>query len=109
MIPHADLVITHGGNNTTTECLHFGKPMIVLPLFWDQHDNAQRVDELGLGVRLDTYEFSDAEMHGALDRLLGDQALRTGSIRPPSRSATGRACAPLRRSSSRLQLANELV
>ena len=76
VIPHADLVITHGGNNTTTECLHFGKPMIVLPLFWDQHDNAQRMDELGLGVRLATYEFSDAEMHGALDRLLGDQALR---------------------------------
>ncbi|HXF22182.1 MAG TPA: nucleotide disphospho-sugar-binding domain-containing protein [Streptosporangiaceae bacterium] len=76
VIPQADLVITHGGNNTATECLHFGKPMIVLPLFWDQHDNAQRVDELGLGVRLDTYRFTDAEMHGAIARLLGDEALR---------------------------------
>jgi MGT family glycosyltransferase len=72
----ADLVITHGGNNTTTECLHFGKPMIVLPLFWDQYDNAQRMAELGFGVRLGTYSFTDAQMHEALARLLGDGALR---------------------------------
>jgi UDP:flavonoid glycosyltransferase YjiC (YdhE family) len=75
-IPLVDLVITHGGNNTTTEALHFGKPMICLPLFWDQYDNAQRVAELGYGVRLDTYTFTDEELHGALDGLLGDEGLR---------------------------------
>jgi MGT family glycosyltransferase len=75
VLPLADLVITHGGNNTTTEALHFGKPMIVLPLFWDQYDNAQRVDELQLGVRLDPYRFTDDEMHGALRRLLSDATL----------------------------------
>jgi MGT family glycosyltransferase len=76
VIPLVDLVITHGGNNTTTECLHFGKPMIALALFWDQYDNAQRMDELGLGVRLDAYGFTDAEMRGAISRLLGDTRLR---------------------------------
>jgi MGT family glycosyltransferase len=76
VIPQVDLVITHGGNNTTTEAMHFGKPMILLPLFWDQYDNAQRVDELGFGVRLPTYTFSDEQLHGAIDRLLGDTALR---------------------------------
>lgn len=76
VIPNADLVITHGGNNTTTESLHFGKPMIVLPLFWDQYDNAQRVDETGYGVRLATYDFTDEELLGAVDRLLGDHDLR---------------------------------
>jgi MGT family glycosyltransferase len=76
VIPQVDLVITHGGNNTTTESLHFGKPMILLPLFWDQYDNAQRMDELGFGVRLSTYAFTEEEMHGAIERLLGDTELR---------------------------------
>ncbi|GAA4581807.1 glycosyltransferase [Planotetraspora phitsanulokensis] len=77
ILPLVDLVITHGGNNTTTEALHFGKPMIVLPLFWDQYDNAQRVAETGCGVRLDTYGFTDEELVGAVDRLLGDAGLRS--------------------------------
>jgi MGT family glycosyltransferase len=75
ILPRADLVITHGGNNTTTECFHFGKPMVVLPLFWDQYDNAQRVAETGFGVRLPTYELEEADLLGAIDRLLADGAL----------------------------------
>ena len=71
VIPQVDLVITHGGNNTTTESLHFGKPMIVLPLFWDQYDNAQRVHETGYGRRLATYDFTDEELLGAVDRAAG--------------------------------------
>ena len=76
VIPLVDLVITHGGNNTTTEALHFGKPMVLLPLFWDQYDNAQRMAELGFGVRLDPYRFTDDELHDAMARLLGDADLR---------------------------------
>jgi MGT family glycosyltransferase len=76
VIPEVDLVITHGGNNTVTEALHFGKPMVVLPLFWDQYDNAQRIDELGFGVRLTTYDFVDEELTTAVDGLLDDEVLR---------------------------------
>ena len=75
VLPQVDLVVTHGGNNTVTESLHFGKPMVVLPLFWDQYDNAQRMDELGLGIRLAPYEVEGDELRGAIDRLLGDEAL----------------------------------
>ncbi len=77
ILPLVDAVITHGGNNTTTESFFFGKPMMVLPLFWDQHDNAQRVAELGFGHRLAPYGFSDAEFLAALDDLLNDEARRS--------------------------------
>lgn len=76
VIPLVDLVISHGGNNTVTETLHFGKPLIVLPLFWDQYENAQRIDELGFGRRLDTYAFTAEQLTGAVDAILADTALR---------------------------------
>jgi MGT family glycosyltransferase len=76
VLPHVDLVITHGGNNTVTESLYFGKPMVLLPLFWDQYDNAQRLHETGLGIRLDTYGHAPEELRAAVDRLLADDAVR---------------------------------
>jgi MGT family glycosyltransferase len=79
VLPYVDAVITHGGNNTTTECMWFGKPMVVLPVFWDQHDNAQRVHETGYGVRLATYDFEDGELAATLHRLLADEHLRARS------------------------------
>jgi MGT family glycosyltransferase len=93
ILPHVDLVITHGGNNTVTESIHFGKPMIVLPLFWDQHDNAQRLAECGLGVRLPSYEFEDAQLHEAIERLIAglDPRLRDASARLQRHPGTIRA------------------
>jgi len=76
VLAQVDAVITHGGNNTTTECMWFGKPMLMLPIFWDQHDNAQRVDERGVGVRLPTYSFEEEQLHSTLERLLDDETLR---------------------------------
>ena len=115
IVPRCDLVITHGGNNTTTEALHFGKPMVVLPLFWDQYDNAQRVDELGFGVRLPTYAFEDDDLRGAVDRLLADQELRSrmsalGAIDPRAgREAARGGPHRTRRARARLPVASYQV
>jgi MGT family glycosyltransferase len=75
VLPLVDLVITHGGNNTVTESLYFGKPMVLLPVFWDQHDNAQRIDETGFGIRIDTYAHGSGDLHTAIARLLDDGRL----------------------------------
>jgi MGT family glycosyltransferase len=85
ILPLVDLVITHGGNNTATEAFHHGKPMVVLPLFWDEVDNAQRVGETGFGIRLPAYETTDAELTGAIDRLLADRALASRLARISAR------------------------
>jgi UDP:flavonoid glycosyltransferase YjiC (YdhE family) len=85
ILPKVDLVITHGGNNTVTESLYFGKPMVVLPIFWDQHDNAQRIEETGFGTRLDTYGHSGEELTAAIERLLGDEALAARLARTSER------------------------
>ena len=76
ILPHVDVVITHGGNNTVTECFDAGVPMVVLPLFWDQYDNAQRVDELGFGVRLDPYRCTAQDLRSAIERLVSPDGPR---------------------------------
>jgi MGT family glycosyltransferase len=76
VLPLVDVVITHGGNNTVVESLYFARPMVLLPLFWDQHDNAQRMDETGFGVRLPTYEHSPEDLLGAIEQLRSDIPLR---------------------------------
>jgi MGT family glycosyltransferase len=85
ILPQVDLVITHGGNNTVTESLAFGKPMVLLPVFWDQYDNAQRMHETGVGIRLDTYGHAPEELPAAVDRLLGDAGVRERLERIASR------------------------
>ena len=90
LLPQVDAIITHGGNNTTTEAMWFGKPMLVLPIFWDQHDNAQRVQETGYGLRLPTYSFEDDQLLAAVDTLLTDNGLKPAAPRPASACVGGR-------------------
>ena len=71
MIPQVDAVIHHGGNNSFTECLYFGKPAIIMPYVWDGHDNATRVEETGHGFKMPRYDWTDAGA-GRQDRGLPD-------------------------------------
>lgn len=49
LLPHVALVVHHGGIGTTAEALAAGTPQLVLPLAFDQFDNARRVSVLGAG------------------------------------------------------------
>ena len=76
VLPLVDLVITHGGNNTITETFSCGKPMIVMPLFGDQFDNAQRVHDKGFGIRMSSHKCSEEELLGGIEKLLNDNHLK---------------------------------
>ncbi|MFM7273772.1 MAG: nucleotide disphospho-sugar-binding domain-containing protein [Gammaproteobacteria bacterium] len=76
VIPQVDAVIHHGGNNTFTECLYFGKPALIMPYVWDGHDNATRIQETGHGLKLPRYDWSDADLGAALHTLLNDAPMR---------------------------------
>jgi len=96
ILPLVDLVITHGGNNTITETFAAGKPMIVMPLWGDQFDNAQRIHETGFGVRLNPYKFEEQELIGALEKLLYDeqlsQRLKAAAKRIETAASKEKAC-----------------
>ncbi len=76
VIPQVDAVIHHGGNNSFTECLYFGKPAIIMPYVWDGHDNATRVDETGHGFKMPRYDWTDADLAAKIDACLSDTAMR---------------------------------
>lgn len=58
-IPQADVfgdasaVVCHGGSGTTLGALAAGLPLVVVPLFADQPDNARRVAAVGAGVAVE--------------------------------------------------------
>jgi hypothetical protein len=50
VLPHASVVVGHGGSGTTLHALAAGCPLVVVPLFADQPQNAARVAVVGAGV-----------------------------------------------------------
>ncbi|XP_074596649.1 putative UDP-glucosyltransferase YojK isoform X2 [Brevipalpus obovatus] len=57
-----DMAIIHGGNNSFVEALYYARPIIVIPYFFDQLDNAQRIEDKGLGRRVDIGNTNESEL-----------------------------------------------
>ncbi|MFE5670116.1 nucleotide disphospho-sugar-binding domain-containing protein [Agromyces sp. NPDC056523] len=88
----ASVAVTHGGNNSVTEALGCGVPLVVLPFSTDQFAGAAAVERSGFGVALDpnaatTDDLARALQHALhldtaarerLDALAGVQAARPG-------------------------------
>ena len=75
VIPEVDLFIHHGGNNSFTEGLYFGKPAIIMPYCWDGLDNAARITDTRFGADLPRYKWTDRQLAKTIARLLADRAM----------------------------------
>ena len=75
VLKRASVFITHSGQGSSSEAMHYGVPMICIPVFGDQPPVAYRAaDELGLGIRLDYDKLSASIVKEALLKILNDRS-----------------------------------
>lgn len=86
ILPHADLVIGHGGHSTALRTLAHGVPILVLPLdrFSDQTMIGKIVESAGVGATL-SREVSPDVLRDAVVRLLTERDIRDTAARTGER------------------------
>nr|WEU75316.1 uridine diphosphate-glycosyltransferases 40AV1 [Glyphodes pyloalis] len=74
--PNCILFITHGGLLSTTEALHFGVPVIGIPMYGDQFSNMNIAERKGFGKRVDLSYNMSANLKAAIQELLKNPRYR---------------------------------
>jgi MGT family glycosyltransferase len=87
LLPRCAALVTTGGAATVLASLKAGVPLVVVPTFWDKSDNAQRVVEAGVGLRLSPRHCTPDRVRGAVMRLLEEPAFRENAKRMARRFA----------------------
>lgn len=73
VLKRASLFITHAGQNSTSESIRYGVPMIFVPMGAEQPAVAYRVaDELGFGIRLDAATLSPSQVKEAVSKVFAN-------------------------------------
>jgi UDP:flavonoid glycosyltransferase YjiC (YdhE family) len=76
-MPHCDVVICHAGHGTLVRALSSGCAVVACPVAGDMNENAARVDWAGAGVRLPQRFIAPRPLRLAVERALGESAIRT--------------------------------
>ena len=76
LLPHASVVVSHGGSGSTLAALAHGLPMLLVPRGADQFDNAERCVALGAAKRLLPDELTPAAVRSAVESLLAEASYR---------------------------------
>ncbi|XP_001510659.3 UDP-glucuronosyltransferase 1A1-like isoform X4 [Ornithorhynchus anatinus] len=79
--PKTRAFITHAGSHGIYEGICNGVPMVLLPLFGDQMDNAKRVESRGAGVILNVLEMTSEDLSNALKTVITDKSYKENIMR----------------------------
>ena len=71
--PKTRAFITHGGSHGVYEGICNAVPMVLMPLFGDQMDNAKRVESRGAGLTLNILEMTSNDISTALKAVINDK------------------------------------
>jgi zeaxanthin glucosyltransferase len=71
LLDAAAAAVTHGGNNSVTEAIGAGVPLVMLPFSTDQFAGGASIERAGFGVVLDPNAASVGELADAVERVLG--------------------------------------
>ncbi|XP_017013836.2 UDP-glucosyltransferase 2-like [Drosophila takahashii] len=77
--PNVKIFITHGGQLSTFESVYFGKPILGLPCYFDQHMNVLRATRMGFGLSLDVKNLKQKDLQHAIQTLLSDPSFAKAS------------------------------
>jgi UDP:flavonoid glycosyltransferase YjiC (YdhE family) len=81
ILPHCDLLVSHGGSGSVIGALAHGVPMVLIPIGADQPLNAARCAELGLAQTLDAVDSTPAMLRDAAAAVLSDPRYRRAAER----------------------------
>ncbi|XP_061235178.1 UDP-glucuronosyltransferase 1-6-like isoform X1 [Neopsephotus bourkii] len=71
--PKTRAFITHGGSHGIYEGICNAVPMVLMPLFGDQMDNAKRIESRGAGLTLNILEMTTQDISTALQAVINDK------------------------------------
>ncbi|XP_063069611.1 UDP-glucuronosyltransferase-like isoform X9 [Engraulis encrasicolus] len=74
--PKVRAFITHGGSHGIYEGICHGVPMVMLPLFGDQPDNAQRMVSRGVAEALSITDVTSEKLLTALNKVINDKSYK---------------------------------
>jgi MGT family glycosyltransferase len=75
-MPVCDIVVCHAGHGTLARALSSGCAVVACPAVGDMNENAARLDWAGAGVRLPRRFVSGRPLRLAVERALGEPAIR---------------------------------